>query len=269
MALEEPAAARLCLKLMVSSAQSARCSALAAQMSSLAFVRWHQHTHFRMHLFLKFMRMKLRASAWVCTSACCPAWSWPFCYMSCLDKPGACTPNVALRCEGVALDRVESKWHPARAGESEANVREIFDKARQSAPCVLFFDELDSIANQRGSSAGDAGGAADRVLNQLLTEMDGMNSKKTVFIIGATNRWGNTECFSWHASALALLAQFPPLQSGPLGPAEDLWPAKFSLQAACNRQRAAAAMGVDQLASQCVGRGQPAANLAVLARASA
>jgi transitional endoplasmic reticulum ATPase len=73
-------------------------------------------------------------------------------------------------------------------GESEANVREIFDKARQSAPCVLFFDELDSIANQRGSSAGDAGGAADRVLNQLLTEMDGMNSKKTVFIIGATNR---------------------------------------------------------------------------------
>jgi len=73
-------------------------------------------------------------------------------------------------------------------GESESNVRELFDKARQSAPCVLFFDELDSIANQRGSSSGDAGGAADRVLNQLLTEMDGMGSKKTVFIIGATNR---------------------------------------------------------------------------------
>jgi len=73
-------------------------------------------------------------------------------------------------------------------GESEANVREIFDKARQSAPCVLFFDELDSIATQRGSSVGDAGGAADRVLNQMLTEMDGMNAKKTVFIIGATNR---------------------------------------------------------------------------------
>ncbi|KAL9427358.1 hypothetical protein AB3S75_029534 [Citrus x aurantiifolia] len=73
-------------------------------------------------------------------------------------------------------------------GESEGNVREIFDKARQSAPCVLFFDELDSIATQRGASVGDAGGAADRVLNQLLTEMDGMNAKKTVFIIGATNR---------------------------------------------------------------------------------
>lgn len=73
-------------------------------------------------------------------------------------------------------------------GESEANVREIFDKARQSAPCVLFFDELDSIAMSRGGSSGDAGGASDRVLNQLLTEMDGMSEKKTVFIIGATNR---------------------------------------------------------------------------------
>ncbi|XP_009782020.1 cell division cycle protein 48 homolog [Nicotiana tabacum] len=73
-------------------------------------------------------------------------------------------------------------------GESEANVRELFDKARQSAPCILFFDELDSIAIKRGSSVGDAGGAADRVLNQLLTEMDGMNAKKTVFVIGATNR---------------------------------------------------------------------------------
>jgi transitional endoplasmic reticulum ATPase len=73
-------------------------------------------------------------------------------------------------------------------GESEANVREIFDKARNAAPCVLFFDELDSIAMKRGNSAGDAGGAGDRVMNQLLTEMDGMNVKKDVFIIGATNR---------------------------------------------------------------------------------
>jgi transitional endoplasmic reticulum ATPase len=73
-------------------------------------------------------------------------------------------------------------------GESEANVRDVFDKARSAAPCVLFFDELDSIAKARGSSAGDAGGASDRVLNQLLTEMDGMGAKKNVFIIGATNR---------------------------------------------------------------------------------
>ena len=73
-------------------------------------------------------------------------------------------------------------------GESEANVRDVFEKARQAAPCVLFFDELDSIAQQRGGHGGDGGGAADRVMNQLLTEMDGIGSKKNVFIIGATNR---------------------------------------------------------------------------------
>mmetsp|Transcript_2390 Transcript_2390/g.6785 ORF Transcript_2390/g.6785 Transcript_2390/m.6785 type:complete len:813 (-) Transcript_2390:537-2975(-) len=73
-------------------------------------------------------------------------------------------------------------------GESESNVRELFDKARGAAPCVLFFDELDSIARARGSSSGDAGGAGDRVINQILTEMDGMGAKKSVFIIGATNR---------------------------------------------------------------------------------
>jgi transitional endoplasmic reticulum ATPase len=73
-------------------------------------------------------------------------------------------------------------------GESEANVREVFDKARGAAPCVLFFDELDSIAKSRGGSSGDAGGAGDRVMNQMLTEMDGVGAKKNVFIIGATNR---------------------------------------------------------------------------------
>merc|ERR1712217_752193 len=72
-------------------------------------------------------------------------------------------------------------------GESEANVREVFDKARAAAPCVLFFDELDSIGTARGSG-GDAGGASDRIMNQLLTEIDGVGVKKNVFFIGATNR---------------------------------------------------------------------------------
>lgn len=72
-------------------------------------------------------------------------------------------------------------------GESESNVRDIFAKARSAAPCVLFFDELDSIATKRGSNVGDSGGS-DRVINQLLTEMDGVGVKKNVFIIGATNR---------------------------------------------------------------------------------
>jgi len=73
-------------------------------------------------------------------------------------------------------------------GESEANVREVFDKARMASPCILFFDELDAIAKARGGSMGDAGGAGDRVMNQLLTEMDGINPQKQVFFIGATNR---------------------------------------------------------------------------------
>lgn len=73
-------------------------------------------------------------------------------------------------------------------GESEANVRDVFDKARSAAPCVLFFDELDSIAKTRGGGSGDAGGAGDRVMNQLLTEMDGINATKQIFVVGATNR---------------------------------------------------------------------------------
>mmetsp|Transcript_38891 Transcript_38891/g.61589 ORF Transcript_38891/g.61589 Transcript_38891/m.61589 type:complete len:603 (-) Transcript_38891:39-1847(-) len=71
-------------------------------------------------------------------------------------------------------------------GESEANVRDLFDKARAAAPCVLFFDELDSVARSRGASNDQ--GAGDRVINQILTEMDGIGVKKNVFIIGATNR---------------------------------------------------------------------------------
>merc|ERR1719384_1889864 len=73
-------------------------------------------------------------------------------------------------------------------GESEANVRDVFDKARNASPCILFFDELDAIARARGGSHGDAGGAGDRVMNQVLTEMDGINAAKQIFVVGATNR---------------------------------------------------------------------------------
>lgn len=73
-------------------------------------------------------------------------------------------------------------------GESEANVRDLFDKARAAAPCILMFDEMDSIAKARGSGGGGASEAGDRVINQILTEIDGVGSKKSVFVIGATNR---------------------------------------------------------------------------------
>merc|ERR1712176_1711238 len=73
-------------------------------------------------------------------------------------------------------------------GESEANVRALFEKARASAPCILFFDEIDAIAKQRGSGQGGASEAGDRVINQILTEIDGVGARKNVFVIGATNR---------------------------------------------------------------------------------
>uniref|UniRef100_A0A8C8Z487 vesicle-fusing ATPase n=1 Tax=Prolemur simus TaxID=1328070 RepID=A0A8C8Z487_PROSS len=72
-------------------------------------------------------------------------------------------------------------------GESERAVREIFRKARAVAPSIIFFDELDALAVERGSSVG-AGNVADRVLAQLLTEMDGIEQLKDVTILAATNR---------------------------------------------------------------------------------
>lgn len=73
-------------------------------------------------------------------------------------------------------------------GESEKNVRDIFQRARDNAPCVLFFDELDALAPARGAK-GDAGGAMDRIVSQLLVEMDGVDrGGGDVFIVAATNR---------------------------------------------------------------------------------
>ena len=79
-------------------------------------------------------------------------------------------------------------------GESEKNVREVFEKARNARPCVIFFDELDSLAPARGRGS-DGGGVMDRVVSQLLTEIDGLSSESegdgesnALFVIGATNR---------------------------------------------------------------------------------
>uniref|UniRef100_A0A8D2JDB7 Spermatogenesis associated 5 n=1 Tax=Varanus komodoensis TaxID=61221 RepID=A0A8D2JDB7_VARKO len=72
-------------------------------------------------------------------------------------------------------------------GESERAVREIFRKARAVSPSILFFDEIDALAVERGSSSG-SGNVADRVLAQLLTEMDGIEQLKDVTVLAATNR---------------------------------------------------------------------------------
>ena len=75
-----------------------------------------------------------------------------------------------------------SKW----VGESERGIREIFKRARQSAPCVVFFDEIDSIAPIRG--AGGENAVTERVVSQLLTELDGMENMHGVVVLAATNR---------------------------------------------------------------------------------
>lgn len=76
-----------------------------------------------------------------------------------------------------------SKW----VGESEKGVREVFRKARQAAPCIIFFDELDAIAPTRGANFGDSH-VTERVISQLLTELDGLEILTNVVVIAATNR---------------------------------------------------------------------------------
>ena len=75
-----------------------------------------------------------------------------------------------------------SKW----VGESERGVREVFRKARQAAPCIIFFDEIDSVAPPRGKNMGS--NVTERVVSQVLTELDGLESLKDVVVIAATNR---------------------------------------------------------------------------------
>jgi transitional endoplasmic reticulum ATPase len=72
-------------------------------------------------------------------------------------------------------------------GESEKGVREVFEKARSNAPTVVFFDEIDSIAGERGRQAGDSG-VGERVVSQLLTELDGLEELEDVVVIATTNR---------------------------------------------------------------------------------
>jgi transitional endoplasmic reticulum ATPase len=76
-----------------------------------------------------------------------------------------------------------SKW----VGESEKGVREVFRKARQAAPCIIFFDEVDAIAPRRGGSFGDSH-VTERLISQLLTELDGLEILTNVIVIAATNR---------------------------------------------------------------------------------
>jgi transitional endoplasmic reticulum ATPase len=73
-------------------------------------------------------------------------------------------------------------------GESEKAVREIFDRARQAAPTIIFLDEIDAIAGERGSGMGGGAEVSERVVSQLLTEMDGLAENPNLVVLAATNR---------------------------------------------------------------------------------
>ena len=93
-------------------------------------------------------------------------------------------------------------------GESERGVREMFRKGRQAAPCVLFFDELDALAPRRGG--GDAGGqVTERVVSQLLTELDGIEELKGVVVLAATNRLDRLDPALLRPGRFDLLVELP------------------------------------------------------------
>ncbi|XP_056442610.1 peroxisomal ATPase PEX6 isoform X1 [Gadus chalcogrammus] len=94
---------------------------------------------------------------------------------------------VATECSMTFLSVKGPELINMFVGQSEENIREVFSRARTAAPCVVFFDELDSLAPSRGRS-GDSGGVMDRVVSQLLAELDALHSSRGVFVIGATNR---------------------------------------------------------------------------------
>ncbi|HEY7414611.1 MAG TPA: CDC48 family AAA ATPase, partial [Ktedonobacteraceae bacterium] len=93
---------------------------------------------------------------------------------------------LANQCEASFISikgpELLSKW----VGESEKGIREVFRRAKQAAPCIVFFDELDALAPRRGS--GMDGNVGDRVIAQLLTEMDGVEGRTGVIVLAATNR---------------------------------------------------------------------------------
>jgi transitional endoplasmic reticulum ATPase len=93
---------------------------------------------------------------------------------------------LANQCEASFISikgpELLSKW----VGESEKGIREVFRRAKQAAPCIVFFDELDALAPRRGN--GNDGNVGDRVIAQLLTEMDGIEGREGVIVLAATNR---------------------------------------------------------------------------------
>jgi len=150
---------------------------------------------------------------------------WPLRYGPLLQHVGICPPKgillygapgtgktllaKALASESEANfiavkgPQLMSMW----VGESERGVREVFRKARQAAPCIIFFDELDALAPQRG---GGGTQATERVVSQLLTEMDGIETLKGVVVLAATNRLDRLDPALLRPGRFDFLIELPP-----------------------------------------------------------
>lgn len=130
---------------------------------------------------------------------------WPLTYPEAFERAGVHTATgillhgppgtgKTLLAKAVATE-ANSNFIPVKGpelldkyvGESERGVREVFTKARENAPTVVFFDEVDAIAGERGEGTNDAG-VSERVVSQLLTELDGLEDRGRVVVIAATNR---------------------------------------------------------------------------------
>jgi transitional endoplasmic reticulum ATPase len=94
-------------------------------------------------------------------------------------------------------------------GESEKGVREVFRKAKQAAPCILFFDEIDSLVPERSSGGSDSH-VAERVISQFLTELDGVEELSSVLVLGATNRQDILDPAILRPGRFDILIEIPP-----------------------------------------------------------
>jgi transitional endoplasmic reticulum ATPase len=144
---------------------------------------------------------------------------------------------------------VLSKW----VGESEKAIREVFRKARQASPTIIFFDELDSITPVRGSGFGSSQ-VTERVISQILTELDGLEELKDVVVIGATNRIDIVD------SALLRPGRFDKLLKVPI---PDLDARKQILKIHLEKKPLADDVKIDELADKT--EGYSGADLAALA----
>ncbi|MGD0496662.1 MAG: CDC48 family AAA ATPase [Candidatus Bathyarchaeia archaeon] len=152
---------------------------------------------------------------------------WPLKYAGIFEEAGAKPPKGILLCgppgtgktllaKAVAKESEANFIHvkgPALmnkfVGESEKGVRETFRKAKQTAPCIIFFDEIDALVPKRGSGSADSH-VSERVISQFLTEMDGLEELHGVMILAATNRIDIIDPAVLRPGRFDLLLQVPP-----------------------------------------------------------